>query len=162
MVNFVKVKSEKEFALYYIETAKIMCRPFAIFGFIALLLGVCLLVRGCLVDLDMMIDFGCISLGAVLVSISCIRSCVKRSKALFSETFEKMLKDGINEFSISFVDGTYIINNISMGTEWKMKKEDIKKIRKTKKIIIVVSKAKVACSFPNKVEIREMFKKTRS
>ena len=54
MVNYSK--SEEEFAMYAIESTKILCKPFIIIGLITLPLCVYFLIIGYVVDSEMLIS----------------------------------------------------------------------------------------------------------
>ena len=157
MVNYVK--REKELSMYCIESIKILCKPAIILSLIALPLSVYYLVVGYVVDSEALI-LGYSSLVIFAESIIYITVTAIRVKSRLLKSFKESIKNGMSEFNITFVDDTYIINNISMGVETKIKKEEIKKIRKTKKIIMVKLQTNVVHLFPNKVEIREIFEKT--
>lgn len=130
MVNYVK--SEKELAMYCIESIKILCKPFIIFSLITLPLSVYFLVIGYVVDPEALV-LGVSTLMILSLSIIYIIITAIRVKSQLFKSFKASIKNGISEFNLTFVDDTYIINNISMGEEIKIKKQDIKKIEKTKK-----------------------------
>ena len=154
MVNYSK--SEEEFAMYAIESTKILCKPFIITGLITLPLCVYFLIIGYVVDSEMLIS-GYFLLVVLALSIMNIVVMAIKVKSQLFKSFKASMKNGVCECTISVVDDIYIINNISIGQESKISKQDIKKIKTTKKIIMVKTQTDIINLFPNKAEIREMF-----
>ena len=145
--------------MYCIESIKILCKPAIIISLIAFPMSVYFLVIGFVVDSEALV-LGFSSLGIVAVSIINIIANATILKSRLSKLFKEIMKNGISESNITFVDDTYIINNINTGVETRIKKEEIKKIGKTKKIIMVITQTNAVLLLPNKVEIQEMFAKT--
>lgn len=154
MVNYSK--SEEEFAMYAIESTKILCKPFIITGLITLPLCVYFLIIGYVVDSEMLISGYSLLVILALSIMNIVVMAIKVKSQLF-KSFKASMKNGVCEFTISVVDDIYIINNISIGQESKISKQDIKKIKTTKKIIMVKTQTNLLYLFPNKAEIREMF-----
>ncbi len=155
MVNYSK--SEEEFAMYAIELTKILCKPFIITGLITLPLCVYFLIIGyVVVDSEMLISGYSLLVILALSIMNIVVMAIKVKSQLF-KSFKASMKNGVCECTISVVDDIYIINNISIGQESKISKQDIKKIKTTKKIIMVKTQTDLLYLFPNKAEIREMF-----
>lgn len=154
MINYERSKADLK--IYIKEICISQCKIPFIIACVSLPLAIYFLFIGWYIP-----DKECLSDGFILLLIftmmilASIRIYQKLKKAILAQ-FEKM-EDNVVQYSLSYNENTYIITRLIDNSEFKFKKEDIKKVYFQKNIIVIKLKTNRIIDFPKIKEIENMF-----
>jgi len=155
MVKF-KLLSKDSHSIYKEIFLYIVKLPI-IFGAIATPFSIYFLVIGFMMkDTDFLIN-GFSSLAIVILMAMIIIVTSIRLKKNIIYYFKSNNVDGVIEYQIDLIDGTYIANNITSDTSFKFKKDDVKKTIILKHYIFMRFKTGTVFLFPKNEDICELF-----